>query len=327
MKRFILTCIAIISLSMTAIAQETASELTEATPKLTIDAEARVDYLTDYGFFGKNLNLIIHGEIAPGLTYHFKQELNRLLELRHAFDATDWVYLQYDVKNWTFSAGKMVFAMGGYDYATSPIDNYYSSVFGADLSCYKFGISAKYNFKGNRDHITAQISDSPFTTIGHNLYGYSLQFEHERDWFEAYNSVNAIEYAKHNYLFIAAIGNRFRFGNCILDLDLNWRYANDITYANEDFTLAGKFTYNINDKVRLFTKESYDRNTSDSPANIVVPVGSKIWKAGLGVEYFPIKDLRLHAVLYHVHTDLNGEPADATTFNVGVTWNVHFVRK
>lgn len=326
MKKILITLIASFSFAFAATAQEAAG-----TPKFTVDGEARVDYLSDFGFFGKNINLIVHGEILPGLTYHVKQELNRPLELRHAFDATDWAYLQYNpTEHWTFSAGKMVFAMGAYDYNTSPIDNYFCSVFGADLACYKFGVSAKYSFPSRQDHITFQISDSPFTTIGHNLYGYSLMFEHTRDWFSALNSVNVIEYAKNSYLLLGAIGNRFSFGKITLDLDAIWRYASNYNYPIEDFTLSSKYTFNLNGHFDFFGRVCFDRNTSESSANVVVPVGSRIWKTGLGVEYFPLKDsrdLRLHAVIYHVGEDLYGEKFNSTTLNVGVTWDVHFVRR
>ncbi len=133
---------------------------------LRLDIQARVDYQMvrqgemalgskDYtglhidnaqsGFRGKYLVIRADGEIVKGLTYSWRQRLNTLHEDANFFNATDWVYLNYNIRGWNFQVGKEVVAIGGYEYDRAPIDLYACSVFWNNIPCYALGASVGYD--------------------------------------------------------------------------------------------------------------------------------------------------------------------------------------
>lgn len=81
---------------------------------LTLRIEARLDYMQEYvegnkinnnsGFKGKYLNIRMDGNLAEGLSYSYRQRLNKPNVNATFFDATDWLTLTYKFKNWSVSA-------------------------------------------------------------------------------------------------------------------------------------------------------------------------------------------------------------------------------
>ena len=92
---------------------------------LSVGAEARFDYewfrsdgttnSAESGFKGKYLAVRVDGSIVPGLTYSWRQRLNKMHSDVSFLDATDWVYLDYAVDRWNFQVCKEVVAMGGWE--------------------------------------------------------------------------------------------------------------------------------------------------------------------------------------------------------------------
>lgn len=93
-------------------AQEHGAE--EALLKLQI--ETRIDYQRHWldgttvkdntGFEGKYLNIRADGNITDNLSYSWRQRLNKGHDDRTFFDATDWVYLNYNIDRWSLAGGK-----------------------------------------------------------------------------------------------------------------------------------------------------------------------------------------------------------------------------
>lgn len=114
---------------------------------IRLDVDARLDYQRDWndghtvsdntGFEGKYLVIRVDGNITGNLSYSWRQRLNKNHNDGSFFDATDWVYLNYDINRWSLSAGKQVVAIGGWEYDRAPIDLYGCSVFWNNIPCYQ----------------------------------------------------------------------------------------------------------------------------------------------------------------------------------------------
>ena len=112
---------------LASIAQDHHGATLETDPGLmTLRGEVRLDYQRDMqdgntvdgnsGFEGKYVNFRVDGRLAKGLTYSWRQRLNKHHEDGNFFDATDWIYLDYRRGCWSFSGGKQVVAIGGWEY-------------------------------------------------------------------------------------------------------------------------------------------------------------------------------------------------------------------
>lgn len=205
-------------------AEETATD-----PLVNLQAEVRLDYQHDWldghtvndntGFEGKYINFRLDGNITDGLSYSWRQRLNKPHKDASFFDATDWVYLNYDFGRWSVAGGKQVVAIGGWEYDRAPIDLYGCSVFWNNVPCYQIGGSVSFR-PSAADKLTFQLCESPFyTPENRNMYAYNLMWNGRHGFFEAIWSANLLEYAPDRYISYLALGNRFSFGKVALELD------------------------------------------------------------------------------------------------------------
>lgn len=285
---------------------------------------------TELGFAGKFITLVVDGSITENLTYGYRQRLfTKDLNPTSFFNATDWLYLKYRFhKNFTFTAGKDVIAIGGFEYDMNPIDVYFYSMYCNNVTCYQLGLSLTYmDNKGNHS-LKAQVTNSPFSTGAYDgKFAYNLLWSGNMGWFKTLYSVNMVERERGHFLNYIALGNRFTWNPVTIDLDYTNRYAVGGSQRGffSDFSLTCMVTCTISKKFNIFLKGGYDRNlgqaadTEDPYDPMVVP-GSKYFIYGAGVEFFPIKDkkdLRVHAFWY---SD-NSKPVP-NTFNIGVRWRI-----
>lgn len=280
-------------------------------------------------FDGKFLNIILDGEINDRFSYNYRQRLilDGLGGYRSFFNATDWIYLTYKIdENFFISGGKQVVAIGGYEYDAAPIDEYFWTEFWNNVVCYQFGVSANFKSNNEKHNLGFQVSNSPFANATlQGLYAYNLIWYGNMNWFNTIYSVNMIEYEKGHFINYIALGNRFRFGNMVFDLDLMNRASEKQKNFFADYTIVGKLNYKIINKLNLFTKGGYDQNKAQSPYasfiydRFVVP-GTEYLFYGLGLEYFPIKnsdDVRLHAFWV-----ANNISPTYNTFNIGLRFRM-----
>ena len=92
---------------------------------INLRVEARFDSQGEYvdgdmiednsGFKGKFINIRMDGDLGHGVTYSYRQRLNKAHSDQSYFDATDWLKLTYTTGNWSLSAGKQVVGIGGYE--------------------------------------------------------------------------------------------------------------------------------------------------------------------------------------------------------------------
>ncbi len=308
---------------------------------LNISAEARIDFQQDWnddghtvksnsGFTPKYLNFRIDGSIVPDLTYSWRQRIYKP-GIDNLFDATDWIYLQYRLKGWSFSAGKEVVKIGGFEYDRAPIDIYSGSVFWNNINCYELGVSVGYNVTAN-DMLSIQAVQSPFyTKENKTMYGYNLMWTGQHGCFSALYSANLFEYLPGKFINYLALGNRFDFGPVRLELDLMNRAASGQTFLFKDCSIMADLAYTPAPRWRVHGKFTYDVNKSGTTKDFTVANGTELKMAGAGVEFFPLlkkrTSLRLHGNFYYSWGH-NANSADVMQHNTclldfGITWDMN----
>lgn len=307
--------------------------------------EARIDYMQEYidaetvgsnsGFKGRYLLFRLDGNITDGLTYSFRQRINRPTTNSSLFDATDWLMLTYTKGPWSISGGKQIVAIGGYEYDRSPIDLFFCSEYWNNISCFQFGASCSYAFGEGKDKLTLQISESPFrrgslNSADDNILAYNLMWNGSHDWFKSIYSLNMVEYMPGKFINYIVLGNEFTFGKFTCELDIMNRATDMKNIALTDYSLIGELAWAPIDALNIFVKASYDRNKGVKE-DLCVSYGTDILRVGAGIEYYPLKNsknLRLH--LNCCYTD--GEsPAtnllrpNQTIIDGGLTWKMNFL--
>lgn len=312
-------------------------------PIINVRGEVRFDYQRDWldgttvknnsGFKGRYLNVLIDGTITKGLSYSWRQRLNRNHNDASFFDATDWIYIDYNInEHWALAGGKQVVNIGGWEYDRAPIDLYGCSVFWNNIPCYQIGASLTYS-AGSADKLIFQFCESPFyTSDNRDMYAYNLMWQGSHGCFSALYSVNLIEYSRGHYISYVALGNRFTFGKLRLDVDIMNRASSYRHSLLKDMSVMGELSYRPGRKWNVFGKATYDVNHAENSADVTVAPGTELTMVGAGVEYYPLlrngHTVRLHANCFYSFGK-NGNPANemqdkTLLLNVGVKWNMNF---
>lgn len=301
----------------------------------TAQLEARVDWQRDWldgtkraeesGFRGQYLNFILKGELGKHWSYAYRQRFSK--ELKSGFfNATDWLYLTYNIKKWEMSAGKQVVGVGGFEYDYAPIDVYQYSEYCNNIGCYQFGASVAYNLTPN-DRLQVQATQSPFRANADDMYGFGVKWDGKHGPFTALYSANLFEATPGHWINYIALGNRFDFSRGHFIVDWTNRYAGgyDANFFG-DFTLTTELHVQPIRELNAFIKYGWDRNKKNG-SDYCVFAGTEQHHLGGGVEYFPLKgrrDLRLHASYFHTWGE-NTNPAGVlqdkeSTLNIGLTF-------
>lgn len=333
MKRFIL------ALALTSCAMTVWADNPETDEKiLNLRVEARLDWQgnwqdgdleKDYsGFAGKYLNLRLDGNLTDNLSYSWRQRFNKPHKDSSFFDATDWIYLNYDLGRWSFAGGKQVVAIGGWEYDRAPIDLYGCSVFWNNIPCYDIGASVSLR-TSEADRFTVQFCQSPFyTSDNRNMYAYNLKWDANHGCFAPIWSVNFIEYLPGKFINYVALGNKFTFDKVSVELDVMNRASVSHWTAFKDLSVMGEVQYRPNGKWNIYGKMTYDVNKTDTGADFTVLQGTELKMAGAGVEFFPFVNAR-HTLAFHANVfyswGCNANTADLMqnkTLNasIGVKW-------
>lgn len=308
-----------------------------------LETEVRVDYMQEYqtgskihdvsGFKGKYLNFRMDGRIAEGLTYSWRHRLIKPQQNSSFFDATDWAVVNYDIDRWTFSAGKQVVGIGGFEYDKAPIDCYMNSEYWNNIACYQFGVSVSYAVGGKGDNLMFQFCESPFrrntmNPEGRELFAYNLMWTGRHDFFSSLYSLNMIEYMPGKFINYVALGNRFTFGNVVLELDLMNRAVSVDDFLGKDMSVMADLHWSPLKRLDIFAKFTYDVNRSSKPGDLCVAPGTDIIRVGGGLEYYPLKstrNLRLHLNCCYTDGQCAAEGVlrpRQTIIDAGVTWRM-----
>lgn len=313
-------------------------------PTVNINAQAKVAYYDDRigseklhdnsGFKGDYLNIIINGNINEKFSYSWRQRLNKKIENNGFFDATDWMFVNYQAdKNWGFAAGKQIVLIGGYEYDRAPIDVYTFSEFCYNIGCYQFGTSATYTTDNGKDKISLQFSESPLRYEGkRDLYAYSLYWNGNHGAWQTLYSLNMIQREPGKYISYVALGNKISIGKVSMELDFMNRAARHQTYLFKDCSIMANIDYSIVPKLNVYGKITYDVNKSETATDNCVRHGTELRTVSGGLEFFPIKnkkDIRINAGL--AHTSGRNSNSDGTltddrlTVQIGLTAKLHLL--
>ena len=325
--------------------------------KLKLEFRVDYDHFSDgdsSGFSGRYLNFVIAGDITKDLFYAYRQRLNKIQGNNNFFDATDYLYLGWRInKNFSLTVGKEVVAMGGIEYDLAPIDVYFHSLFWNNFNCYEFGTNFIYTSSDEKNIITFQFTNSPFTReLYDNLYNYSLHWRGNFKHFDPVCSINLYEYKKGAFLNVVALGTSYQFGPVEGYLDFaNRAHGDQQQFFFKDITYIGRVGVIFWDKkMQLYVKGGCDVNdaqerdiTAHAVHDICIPPGSEMYFYGGGMEFFPLKgrdDIRIHAFLAvnDIDRDMKLDFATNTLtptdihgifyqVNFGITWRLNFINR
>ena len=319
---------------------------------LTLGLEVRGDYQREYvedelaydatGFKGKYFNLRADGNIGEGFSYSYNQRLNMSSDDASFFDATDWLYLTYKKNNWELSAGKLVVAVGGFEYDAAPIDLFFCSEWWHNIPCYQFGASAGYSLNDGKDKLLFQVCESPWRvvtsvddagetvkTTQDEMYAYNFLWTGSHGNLNTIYSLNVMEYLPGHYISYISLGNRFNMEHCVVGLDFMNRATSGQAFLGKDYSLIGQVEWCPTAKLKILGKVSYDVNNTGTGKDYLVADGCEITRVGAAVEYFPLegsKDVRLHAAGSYSFGDSGTVLLDKQTYlTVGVTWKMNLL--
>lgn len=226
-------------------------------------------------------------------------------------DFIDWLTLSYSVGRFTFTVGKDMLAIGGYELDPMDVDQHPTlcSTFWHNCAIYQWGGKVEYTTKDEASTVALQFGTSPFGELPFKskLFSYSFIWYGEYGCFAPIWSANLIEYDRGCFVKMASLGNGFYFGDFTAEVDLMYKHLN-YEGSNHEFSAIGKFGYTLKDKVELFVKAGYERHTGldifgyeDDFSFMPTDLSSRNFAFyGGGVNYYPLrssKDLRLHAVI------------------------------
>ena len=309
----------------------------EGVDRFFIDMRASFHQQTEDGEYksqmmGEYLNLHLLGHISPKIDYRIRQRLNKkVFDERNMFNATDFMYVNWQATpKWSFMAGKQTVLIGGYEYDAAPIDVYYYSQFCNNIyQCFTFGFSSYYQFIPGHSLI-AQICNSPLSLGFQSIYAYNLAWSGSfAPWWHTIWSVNVVEDQDKRPVNYISLGNRWTFGNVLLDLDvMNRAGFSQRGFLGTDMSFISKFIWSV-DNWNVCAKAGYEFNSvrnvdSNGRAyDLVIAPGTEYFYAGAGLEWFPLhKDnLRLHAVYYRDNS------ARKNNLEIGVTWRADIIKK
>ena len=287
-------------------------------------------------FQGDYFNIHMSGQIASGLTFRIRQRLNKKIDEKNPFNATDFLWLKWQaLPKLSFTAGKQAILVGGYEVDSAPIDVYYYSAFSSRFNqYYAFGVSADYSPVPGQD-IIVQFVPSPISLGTQDSYSYNIYWNGGfAPWWKTIWSYNLVEDQLHRKMNWVALGNKFNMGALVVDVDFIDRFAFGQTKPLTDWSLIVKGILTLG-KWNLCTKVGYERNdacnidpdwddawnSQVSPEligsyDLVLPAGNDYLYYGAGVEFFPLNDerLRLHAAWFRDNHDKRHN------FDIGLTW-------
>ena len=322
MKRFILI---VLGLSATLIMGAQESHIKE----ISIDTRATFheqtqDGVYDSHFQGDFLNLHIKGNLSESLSFRVRQRLNKKIDEKNPFNATDFLWLRWQATpHLSFTAGKQSILVGGYEMDSAPIDVYYYGAFANRLyQYYAFGVTGTFTPVPGQD-FCAEFCPSPISPGTQDAYSYNLYWNGHigRIWRTTW-SYNLVEDELHRKMNWIALGNKFLLGKLVVDIDFINRAAfQQPRFFFTDWSAILKAILTLG-KWNLCTKVGFERNLAENVApdgisyDLVLPAGNDYLYYGAGIEYFPLgnDNLRLHAAYFRDNFDR------VNNFDIGITW-------
>ena len=286
----------------------------------TIQLRARTGFVSegaDYGFKCDFLRITARGSLGGGFHYLVRQRLNKAIKDGDFLSATDYLFLRWTNGNWELGGGKYYLACGGFEYLASTYDLYIRPEFFKGLGgMYNYAVQATRHF--GQESLCIQAGNSIYATGVSKLLGASALVRGWQGPWEHAWSVNVFEREKGLFNLFLCLGNRFHLrDNAQLDCSLAHRMDLHAPRLMKDFSAVMRLKLGLTDQLDFLGKAVWDYK-EEGIADPMLPPGTNIWKAGGGVEYYPVtgsKAVRLHLVGYYSSTGL-------CTMMAGLAFNI-----
>lgn len=284
-------------------------ESTNSIPEVSLDMRGGYNHNSIDGkgrFIGEALYLDINGQITPHISYSLNHRLaSAYYEDNSGFNGTNWLLITYENDDFAINFGKDALYLGSFEYEAYDLDTYLdmNSSFYNSFDCWQWGVSGAW-YPSEDHEIIAQIAASPFSYGAPGLFSYAAGWRGTAGCYESYWTANLWQYSSKSFLKAINLGNRFTFGDLLIDADLMCRFG-EVEEPYNGFTIILAPSYYITDQWRILTKGIWE-----STENIIF---------GAGIEYFPLKDnedIRFHAVWAH------NDFMYGNSFNIGLTWKI-----
>ena len=213
----------------------------------------------------------------------------------------DWAYLTYSVGNFAFTLGKDIITTGGlefddYDFEVHPslVSSYWQN-----LACYQWGAKAAFTTPSEGDTFSFQFSTSPYgeRPFASKLFNYSLEWRGEHGPLETIWSATAMGVDKGEFQPVFTLGQRLNFDTFSVGLDAFSIVGDELDILRKGITLMPVVTFSPSEKITILAKGGYENYASE----LVEDLTFKRWWGGLAFHWFPIENLRVHAVASYDH--------------------------
>lgn len=309
-------------------AQKALNVLKEHVDEISIDTRASFHQEVREGkydthFQGDYLNLHIMGHITDNISIRVRQRLNKKIDEKNPFNATDFLWLKWQINpHWSITAGKQAILLGGYEIDSPPIDVYYYGAFTNNMyQYYAFGATVTWT-PAPGQNISLQFCPSPISPGTQDAYSYNLYWNGHigKRWRTTW-SYNLVGDEFGRWMNYEVLGNKVDLGPLVVDLDLINRHSIHQKNWLSDWSAIVKAIYSIG-KWNLCTKIGYERNDKANvdpngvSYDLTLPAGHDYFYGGVGVEYFPLgnEKLRLHMAYFRDNHD------DLHNLDIGITW-------
>ena len=205
----------------------------------------------------------------------------------------DWAYLTYSVGNFAFTLGKDMVTTGGLEFDDYDFEVHPSLVssFWQNFSCYQWGAKAAFTTPSEGDTFSFQFSTAS------KLFNYSLEWRGEHGPLETIWSATAVGTEPGEFQPVFALGQRLNFDTFSVGLDAFSIVGDELDIMRKGITIMPSVTYSPSEKFTILAKGGYENYASE----LVEDLTFKRWWGGLAFHWFPIENLRVHAVASYDH--------------------------
>ena len=225
----------------------------------------------------------------------------------------DWAYLSLELGNFSVSAGKDMITTGGfefdeYDYDVHPI---LSSGLWNYLSCYQWGGKVAYTSNSGNTELSLQCTSSPYCEhpFSEGLFYGSVVSLGWRGEYGPWRNIWSVSYLPveteggNPSPMLVCLANRFDIGDFSLGLDWYSRSGSEEAVLCDGSTILASLDYSPSDELSFSLKVGKEKAESgeflfDSDGNLLSAaskLGDNLF-GGISISYFPVENLRLHAV-------------------------------
>ena len=215
--------------------------------------------------------------------------------LKRTSNWLDWANLTYSAGDFSVTLGKDLVTTGGlefddYDFDVHP---FLASSLWNGFDCYQWG--AKLGWAPSESHeFTFQVTTSPYVDdlFGKPWFNYSLGWRGTiADAVQTIWNATAIQQYSNEFFWLATLGQRAELGNWTVGLDLSnaSMMEGDLAYG---LTVMPSVSYTLSESMDFFAKGGWETFLAKNDGLS----SNTCWWAGAGMNWYPVEDLRIHAM-------------------------------